>query len=163
MAGQNDVCRAWGYGWIRKPDGCSNPCGMRRLYIPLTITHQHALRQVKPMIGGRLQDHPRRRFTPVGEFPVNDVSLRMIGTVIDGQEGCVLGDEALTHPACKVLKVLFRIESASNSGLVGHYDQHIAKSDRLPAELENSFHKMDISDSMDIAMVGVDHPVTIKE
>ena len=121
--------------------------------------------EIEAEIRCRLQDHSRIGLAPGMIATVfADAMHGVIGAVIDARDRRMFRLKAFAHPSRQVGIGAFVEIAPADAGLVGDDDDRPAQLVRPEAsQFENSGNELELLGPMDIAMVHVDHAVTVEK
>jgi len=106
---------------------------------------------------GSLQDHARSWFAAAAAI------VWMVGAVVDAIDHHALFLQPRKHVVCKSGKIFTTVQPASDTRLVGDDDELESSLAQLSQTLENPLDKDESLLGADIAIVDIDHPVSVEE
>jgi hypothetical protein len=125
--------------------------------------HQRTLK-IEIQILGRTQQHAGLGFPVITGLAIGaDTVLGMVWTMVNSINGGIVVRKATEHPPGQFSELSFAVDSSTNSSLIRHNNRPVSISPRLTDKFKNARDEVKVLDPMHMAMINIDHTITIKE
>ena len=137
---------------------------MPSLNIGIAVTDHNALRQINIVLLGQIKNHFGAGFggnhnAALTGFQISD----------DGGKRCIRNHptaglmDFLKKGLVKGVQIIFGIKPQGNPALVGHHKSQITVAIDYPHRIRRAINQGAIFNSMGIAIINIQHPITIKK
>ena len=140
------------------------PAAAAACEVGLAIADQERLRGIDRPLRQQLADHAGFRLAQLGDKPIAlDHSLGMVGAVFEAIDVRAVAPQLGAHPAVQVDDVLFAVQPARDTGLVGDDEHQVARVVQPAHRLARAGDPADLVGMVHVARVLVQHAVAIEE